>query len=97
MRISTIALGLTLGLLWGAAFFVIGMIYAVFPGYGAEFYQLAASLYPGMKGDGSPSDFILGTAYGLVDGFLFGVLMAWLYNLILTKLVAPDTPERQSR
>ena len=87
MKISTVALGLTLGVLWGASFCGMGVLHVVFPGYGEDFFRLMASIYPGMAGDGSLTDVVVGVAYGLADGFLFGFLMAWLYNLILTKVV----------
>lgn len=87
MKISSLALGLTLGILWGAAMCVIGAIHAMFPAYGAEFFQLMASIYPGITGTGALSDIVVATLYGLLDGFFFGFLMAWLYNLVLTKVI----------
>ena len=86
MKISAIALGVTLGVLWAASFCGIGVLHAVFPGYGAEFFQLMGSIYPGIAGDGSLSDVVIGALYGLVDGFFFGCLMAWLYNFVFKKL-----------
>ncbi len=86
MKISTVALGLTLGILWGASFCGMGVIHAIFPAYGEDFFRLMGSIYPGMAGDGSFTDVLIGAAYGLVDGFFFGFLMAWLYNLILGRV-----------
>ncbi len=87
MKISSVALGLTLGILWGAAMCVIGAIHSIFPGYGAEFFRLMASIYPGIAGTGELSDIVVATLYGLLDGFFFGFLMAWLYNFALKKVV----------
>ena len=86
MKISTVALGMTLAVLWGASFCGMGAIHAAFPGYGTEFFRIMASIYPGMRGDGSIPDIAIGTAYGLADGFFFGFLMAWIYNSVLTKI-----------
>lgn len=88
MKISALALGLTLGILWGASFCGMGVIHAISPAYGADFFRLMASIYPGMAGDGSFTDALIGTAYGLADGFFFGCLMAWLYNFILGRFAS---------
>ena len=82
MRVSRIALGLTLGILWGCAFGIIGILNVLVPPYGEQFFAFMASVYPGITGSGSFPDIALGVLYGLVDGFLGGWLIAWLYNVL---------------
>ena len=86
MTVSRIALALTLGLLWGCALGVIGVLHALFPPYGESFFAFMASIYPGMDGSGSLADIALGILYGLVDGFFGGWVMAWLYNALAQRL-----------
>ena len=85
MRISPRALACTLGVLWGGAMLVIGVAHAVSPSYGAGFFEVMGSVYPGIKGTGTAWDVILGTVYGLVDGALGGLLIAWVYNFFLPR------------
>lgn len=86
MRISRIALGLTLGILWGCAFGIIGFLNVLIPPYGEQFFEFMASVYPGITGSGSLADIALGVLYGLVDGFLGGWLIAWLYNSLAQRV-----------
>ena len=86
MQVSRVALGLTLGILWAGAFAGIGLIHAIVPTYGAEFFRLMGSIYPGITGSGDLADIVIGMLYGLADGFFFGFVMAWLYNALLGKL-----------
>ncbi len=79
MRLDTKAFAIAGGLLWGGAILVTGLVQLVSPGYGAGFLELASSVYPGYEPGGFGS-VIVGTLYGLVDGFVGGFLLAWLYN-----------------
>ena len=74
--------GLTwsMGLLWGGLMLLCGLANLVFPGYAAAFLELAASVYPGYGGPAGIGSVVLVTLYGLVDGAIFGLLTAWLYN-----------------
>ena len=83
MRISPRALSLTLGVLWGGAMLIIGVVHAIIPSYGAGFFEVMGSVYPGFEGAGTAGDVLLGTVYGLVDGALGGLLIAWVYNFFL--------------
>ena len=82
-------MGLTLGILWGASMAVIATIRAFAPDYGMDFFLLMASIYPGISGSGGSSDIVVCALYGLLDGFLFGFLIAWVYNFVLTRVVKP--------
>ncbi len=86
MRVSRTALALTLGILWACALGMIGILHALFPPYGVRFFEFMASIYPGISGSGSLADIALSALYGLVDGFLGGWVIAWLYNALAERL-----------
>jgi hypothetical protein len=83
MRLNIRATAFALGILWGAAVLVTGLANLIWSGYGIGFLQLLASVYPGYKVSGSIGDLITGFLYALVDGGLFGLVFAWLYNRFL--------------
>jgi hypothetical protein len=83
MRLNISATALAAGILWGAAVLIVGIANLAWPGYGVELLRLLASIYPGYKAAGSMGDLIIGAFYSLVDGALFGLLFAWLYNRFL--------------
>jgi len=71
------AVGFSCALLWGGAQLVMGIL-ATYVGYGVAFVNLVSSIYPG---DGlGPVGIVLGTVFGLIDGFLGGYIFALLYN-----------------
>lgn len=82
------ALGLTLGIIWGAAILLVGLSAAFF-GYGAAFVELASTLYIGY----APTILgaIIGTVWAFIDAYVGGVVIAWLYNK-LTNNQQPTTP-----
>lgn len=71
------ALGLGFGIVWGLMILFVGLS-ATYWGYGTQFANLFSTLYPGfvigVKGS------IIGGLWGLVDGFVMGVLIGWFYN-----------------
>ena len=79
MKLDAKALALSLGIVWGAAVFLVGAGNLLWPGYGLAFLDLAASLYPGLH-VGSLPNVIVGTLYALVDGAVSGLVLAWIYN-----------------
>ena len=80
MTLDVKGLTWSMGLLWGGLMLVCGLANLVFPGYAAAFLELAASVYPGYGGPGGFGSVVVVTFYGLVDGAIFGLLTAWLYN-----------------
>lgn len=80
MTLSTKGLAWAMGLLWGSALLLVSLSNLIFPGYGAAFLEWNASFYPGYHGPGSFGSILVVTLYGLVDGTIFGWLLAWLYN-----------------
>ena len=87
MRISPMALGVTLGVVWGASMGIIGTLHALIPDYGSDFLKMMASLYPGILDSGTMPGSVAGILCGLVDGFLVGFVVAWVYNFVLTRIV----------
>jgi len=76
-KLSPRAFGLACGILWGLMILLVGLA-ATFWSYGTAFANLFATLYPGYALGVQGS--IIGGLWGLVDGFICGVLIAWLYN-----------------
>jgi hypothetical protein len=79
------------GLMWAAAFgfallvAVVGVLNMLFPGYGADYLKILTAFYPGYKATGAIVDLIIGVVYAFVDGFICGLIFAWLYNAFTGK------------
>jgi hypothetical protein len=86
MKLSAKALALTIGLLWGGAMLLIGLLNMTMPPYGADLLVVMGSVYPGIYGAGTLSEVLLATVYGVVDGALGGLLIAWVYNFLVERL-----------
>lgn len=84
MRLCMKSTGLAFGLIWGGAMLAFGIANLMWPGYAVAFLDLTASVYPGYTPGGFGS-VIVGTLYGLVDGFIGGIIFAWLYNMFAPK------------
>lgn len=74
------ALGLTFGILWAIGLFLWTLI-AIPTGYGIEMLEMLATVYPGYSVTFVGA--LIGAVYGFVDGLIGGVLVAWLYNLLV--------------
>jgi hypothetical protein len=85
MKLNVRAMAFCMAIIWGAAVLLSGLANLLWSGYGTVFLQCLASVYPGYKASGSAGDLIIGVAYGVVDGGLFGLVLAWLYNRFLGK------------
>ena len=78
MKIKPIALGLTLGIVWGGVLFLTTLL-SYFTGYAKSFLEvIAGSVYPGYSI--SPIGSVLAFFYGFVDLGLGGLIVGWLYN-----------------
>lgn len=77
-RISSVSLGLAMGIVWGVSIFLMGVV-ATYYTYGKPFVATMGALYLGYE----PS--LLGSAIGgvigFVDAFIGGIILGWLYNL----------------
>jgi len=91
MRLSTNALAITLGLVWGGCIFVVGIINLAAPSYGAEFLRVMGSVYPGFFHVHTFWNALLGTLYGLVDGLIGGWILGGLYNCFTAEARQPAT------
>ncbi|MBI3666364.1 MAG: hypothetical protein HY236_09095 [Acidobacteria bacterium] len=81
MRLSTRALAIASGVLWGGCLLFVGAINLAVPSYGAGFLRGMSSVYPGFHASRTFVDVLVGAGYGLVDGAIAGLLFGWLYNL----------------
>jgi hypothetical protein len=73
-----LALGVAIGVLWAIYVFVVG-ITAMFD-WGTALVEALASLYIGYGA--SVIGAIIGAVWAFVDGFIAGVVIAWIYNLV---------------
>jgi len=80
MKLSTKALALTSGIVWGLAILVTGLANLAWGSYGQQFLQVMSSVYPGYHASRSIAEVIIGTLYGFTDGLIGGAIIAWLYN-----------------
>ncbi len=80
MKFSIKGLALASGILWGLAMLGMGLANLIWSGYGQQFLQTMASVYPGYHAIRSIAEVIVGTLYGTVDGLIGGAIFAWLYN-----------------
>ncbi len=80
MKFSVKGLALASAILWGFAMLGMGLANLVWSGYGQQFLQIMASVYPGYHATRSVAEVIVGTLYGFVDGLIPGAVFAWLYN-----------------
>ena len=81
MKLNIKALAFAFALIGAGAIFVTGLVNLIWPGYGEAFLQMVGSVYPGYSGGTSFLQVLLGTLYGLLDGFIGGLVLGWLYNL----------------
>ena len=80
MKLRPLALGVSLGIVWGVALFLTTWL-CYFTGYGRLMLEtLAGSIYPGYTI--SPLGSLLGLFYGFIDLTIMGILVGWIYNKI---------------
>ena len=82
-QINKTALGLALGICWGASI-VLTTVWVMVAG-GEEILGFLSKFYIGY----SVSLFgaFVGFIYGFIDGFIYGFFLAWFYNLFAAKIV----------
>ncbi len=82
--LGVISFGLALALTSAVFTFVLGLMAAFF-GWGLVIVQVLASLYIGY----APTfvGTIAGAVWAFVDGFIAGVMIAWLYNRFLRRRI----------
>lgn len=77
-RCQPLALGIAIGVLWAIYAFFAG-IFAMF-GWGEALVATLASFYVGYGA--SIVGAIIGAIWAFIDGFVAGVIIAWIYNLV---------------
>ncbi|GAB4410204.1 MAG: hypothetical protein OHK0032_05920 [Thermodesulfovibrionales bacterium] len=81
MKLKPVALGISLGLVWGGSLFATTWL-SYYTGYGRLFLEvLAQSIYPGYTI--SPLGSFLGLFYGFLDGLISATVIGWIYNRIV--------------
>lgn len=76
-KLSIFGFGLAIGIIWGIGMLLIGLL-GWSADYGLAFINAIGSIYIGFEATLLGS--IIGGIWGLIDGFVCGVLVAWLYN-----------------
>lgn len=85
MKLCTCTFAIAAAILWSLAVLLVGLANLQWPSYGQEFLAVVASIYPGYKATGVGSgigNVVVGALYALLDGFVGGLVFAWLYNLM---------------
>ena len=77
MKLNSVALGLTLGVIWGLGVFCIAWWVIAFEGTTHDLLVLG-HIYRGFEV--SPQGSFIGLIWGLVDGIIGGWLIAAVYN-----------------
>ena len=80
MKLKPLALGLAGGILWGVGL-CVGTLWIVIIGSPGITLGLLGKFYIGYSVT-IPGAFI-GLVWGFVDGFICGIILAWLYNLFI--------------
>lgn len=78
-KLSVCALGFALGITWALGVALLGILSWKFNQYGDVFVQALSSVYIGYGS--TPQGIVIGTGWALIDGFICGVIIAWLYNV----------------
>lgn len=78
--ISVRGLALTIGIMWAACVFLVGVGNLMWPAFGVAFLEIPRSVYPGYASTEGLLGVIVGSLYALLDGVILGAVFAWLYN-----------------
>jgi hypothetical protein len=92
MKFNTKALALASSVLGGFVMLAVGVTNLIAGHYGQQFLQAMSSIYPGYHDTRSIADVIVGTVYGLCDGFIGGAVIAWLYNHFAKPAIGREPP-----
>ncbi len=86
MKLDIIRLGCAVSAVWALIVFCVGIANLFWPAYGVGFLKVIDSIYPGYH-FGQPGfvGVLVATLYAIVDGWVIGVVFAWLYNQLTKK------------
>ncbi|MBW2993599.1 bacteriophage holin [Candidatus Woesearchaeota archaeon] len=76
-KLDVLGLGLAIGIACAVYMFLIGLSAWLF-GWGTGIVELISSLYLGFSATFAGS--LIGAVWAFIDGFIAGVIIAWLYN-----------------
>jgi len=77
MKLSAKALGLALGIICGLSVFIMTVL-SIYTGYLQHWSELLLGVYPYYEL--TLQGAIAGLVWGFLDGFIGGVVLAWIYN-----------------
>ncbi|HZC22650.1 MAG TPA: bacteriophage holin [Candidatus Binatia bacterium] len=97
MKFNTKALALASAVVWGFVMLAVGVTNLIAGHYGQPFLQAMSSVYPGYHDTRSIAEVIVGTLYGLCDGFIGGAVIAWLYNHFVKTAIRHEPPTGELR
>ncbi len=83
MKLNVRAFAVTCGLIWGFGLFALTWWVIAFDGATGD-SALIGTVYRGYSI--SPTGSLIGLVWALPDGFVGGLIFAWLYNLVTRKL-----------
>ena len=84
-RLSARGLAITSALIWGGGVCLVSIVNTFNSDYGGLFLHVLRSVYPGYNADASVVSIVIVTLYALLDGFVLGLLIAWIYNLVVSR------------
>ena len=90
MKLNTTAFGITCGLILGLGLFMITWWIIAFDGATGD-VTFIGHIYRGYNI--SPAGSFFGLIWGLLDGFIGGVIFAWLYNFIAARVSSVGGPD----
>ena len=79
-RISACALGVAFGVT-SAIFVLVFSLLSLKYGWGADWVKVMSSVYVGFGL--TAKGIAVGVLWAFVDGYIFGLLIGWIYNLVL--------------
>jgi len=84
MKLHVPAFGIACGLLWGLGMFVLTWWMLLFGTTPAGEPTIFGRIYLGYTVSGAGS--VIGLVWGLFDGLIGGLVFAWLYNTLVSRL-----------
>lgn len=82
MKLGVLRLGFTAGIIWSGIVCFAGIGNLILKGYGDAFLKVIDSIYPGYHmGQWGFGGVIVAALYAALDGFIVGIIFAWIYNL----------------
>lgn len=84
MRLNIRAFALALAIHWGLGCFIMGLA-GIKHEAPAKFVRTVATMYIGYAP--TPVGSVVGMFWGFCDALIAGALLAWLYNMLLKRIV----------